>query len=244
MDSRSRVTELDGAQLVTTFARIRGMLLDVDQAASAVEQLARAARDMIGSAVGAGASLIDASGACVSKGTTDRVAVIADELQYELGDGPCLTAWSSREKQRIDDTSQEARWPSWCPTALDLGLRSVLSVPMMYRGEAIGALKVYSVNPSAFSPHDERQLVLLADAAATLLGAAHDADAPKQLDAALKSALADRRNVETATGMLMERHGIDHDTAREQLLGMARHTKRPLAELARDVVARSSDASL
>lgn len=240
----TRTSQLDLAQLPAMFARIRGMLLDVDQAAHAVHQLAQAARDMTRSAVGAGASLMDSTGTCLSKGTTDRIATLADDLQYALGAGPCFTAWSSLTVQRIDDMSRETRWPTWCPAALELGLRSVVSVPMMYKGEALGTLKVYSVAPDAFTLQDERQLSLLAEAAATLLGAARSADAPMELNGVLKSVLTDRRSVETATGMLMERHGTDHDTARELLLVNSRRLRRPLVELARDVVARSSDVSL
>lgn len=244
MENAARVNDLDGSQLALTVARVHGMLLGVDEAEDAVRQLALAARNMISSAVGAGASLMDASGACASKATTDRIAALADERQYELGEGPCLSAWGSRSVQRIDDTSLETRWPQWCATASELGLRSSVSVPLVHREHAIGALKVYSGTTGAFSVQDEQQLFLLAGAAATLLGAAQSAEAPRVLGTALQSALADRRSVETATGMVMERHGIDHDAAREQLLVTSRRLRRPLAELARDILARSTDVLL
>lgn len=235
---------LNSVELTATFARIQGMLLTTDQAQHAVHQLATAARDTVPSAVGAGASMMDVTGTRRSAATTDRIAEIADQLQYDLGEGPCLTAWASATVQRIDDTTVDTRWPSWTPRARDLGLRSVLSVPLMYKDEVIGALKVYSIAADAFTLRDEQQLILLAGAAATLLGAAQRAEAPKRLSETLQATLADRRNVETATGMLMERYDIDHDAARERLLFTSRRLRRPVAQLAQQVVARSADSPL
>jgi len=114
---------------------------------------------------------------------------------------------------------------------------------MVSKGESIGALKVCSTTVDRFSAEDERRLVLLAGAAATLLGAAPDGDAPQRLSARLRTALADRQAVETATGMLMERHGLDHDTARRRLMAASRTRRQPLAELARHILVRSEDTT-
>ena len=49
-------------ELTTVIARTRGMLVSHEVAAAAVEQLAQVARDLVVSAVGAGASLMDEAG--------------------------------------------------------------------------------------------------------------------------------------------------------------------------------------
>lgn len=231
----------DVGQLTSAFARVRGMLLSEGAAAAAVERLALVARDMVSSSVGAGASLIDDSGRRTSTGTTDKVAAAADTLQYEIGEGPCLSAWATTGVQRIDDTAAENRWPTWCRAAQDLGLRSVLSAPMVFEDSSLGALKVYSTQAQAFGVQDEHRLLLLAQAAATLLGAAQGADAPTRLSTGLQAVLADRQAVEAATGMLMERHGLDHAAARSRLLAGSRRLGRPMGELARSILARSTE---
>ena len=98
-------TEFSGTELTTVFARIHGMLLSRESATSAVEQLAEVAQDVVDSAIGAGASLIDDQGHTTSTGTTDAVAEAGDTLQYALGEGPCLSAWATESLQRVDDTA-------------------------------------------------------------------------------------------------------------------------------------------
>lgn len=236
-------TEASGfevGELTTVFARVQGILLSREDAAAAVERLAYVARDLVDSAFGAGASLMDEVGRRTSTGTTDTVAASADALQYRLGEGPCMSAWATVAVQRIDDTGTEPRWTAWCAAVQRLGVRSVLSAPLVFKGTSIGALKVYSTTVDAFTTRDEHRLVLLAGVAATLLGAAQDAGAPQRLSSALHAALADRQDVETATGILMERHGVDHDTARTRLLAASRERRRPLADLARQVLDSSA----
>ena len=89
----------------------------------------------------------------------------------------------------------------------------------------------------------EQQLVLLASAAGTLLGAAQGSDTPQRLSASLQQAITNRTAVETATGMLMERHATDHETARRMLIGASQAQGRPLAQIARRVVERAADTT-
>lgn len=223
-------------ELTTAFARVQGMLLSQPDAAAAVEQLARVAHGLVSSAAGAGTSVLDAEGRRTSTGATNRVVAAADALQYEIGEGLCLSAWASSSVQRVDDTATEDRWATWCAAVQGLGVRSVLIVPLVYKDRTIGAMKVYATTAGRFDSQDEHRLLLLAGAAATLLGAAQSADVPRRLSAGLQAALSDRQAVETATGMLMERHGLAHDAARTRLMATSRDRRQPLAELARDIV--------
>jgi hypothetical protein len=46
----------------------------------------------------------------------------ADQLQYELNEGPCLDAvWTDRVFV-VRDPVADGRWPRWAPAATDLGL--------------------------------------------------------------------------------------------------------------------------
>lgn len=239
MESTTSTTEL-----TTVFARIQGMLLSQESAEAAAAQLSRAARDLIGSAAGAGVSLIDETGRRTSTASTDPLVETADAAQYELGQGPCLSAWATVSLQRIDDTAAETRWPDWCRAAAAAGIASVLSAPVLHRDRCLGAMKVYATTAGAFGTREEHQLGLLASAAGTLLGAAQGSDAPHRLSASMQQALADRTAVETATGMLMERHATGHETARRLLIEASRSQHRPLAQIARRIVERAADATL
>ncbi|HSK33400.1 MAG TPA: GAF and ANTAR domain-containing protein [Propionicimonas sp.] len=234
-------TESHTAELTTVFARLQNMFLSQEHATAAVHRLAQVARDLIPSAAGAGVSLIDDQCTRTSAGATDDLVEAADALQYDLGDGPCLYAWATATPQRIQDTTDDDRWPEWSAAAARSGIRSMLSVPMVFQDRCLGAMKVYATVDDAFTGYEEQQLGLLAAAAATLLGSAQAADAPQRLSAEWQAGLEDRQAVDRATGMLMEQRATDPDDAHCVLLTASRAQGRPMAEVARQILQRHPD---
>lgn len=178
-------------ELVGAFTRLQGLLLDGPAAAAAVAQLTEVTRDLIPMAVGVGVTLIDKFGQPASVAATDPGVEAVDRMQYELGQGPCLAAWDTVSFQRVEDTLTETRWPDWAAT----GVRSVLSTPLIYQGQEIGAVKVYAAEPEAFTDYEEHLLDLLAGAAATLLGGIQDARTAHRLTTELEDALTDRLEI-------------------------------------------------
>lgn len=230
--------EPPATELNTVVTRLQDMLLSQEHAAVAVHQLAQVARNLIPSAAGAGVSRIDARVTGTSTGATDHLVEAVDALQYELGDGPCLSAWATTTPQRINDTTDEDRWPTWCVAAARSGIRSVLSIPLVFRDRCLGTMKVYATVGDAFTDHEEQQLGLLASVAATLLGAVHTCDAPQRLSAELQAGLQDRQAIDRATGMLMEQRATGPDQAHFVLVTASRVQGRPMAEIARKVLER------
>ncbi|MHC5560670.1 GAF and ANTAR domain-containing protein [Kocuria sp. U4B] len=222
--------------LAAVFAQLHGMFLSEHDATTAVTHLARVAQQMIPGAAGAGVSLLDEAGTRITTAATDTLVEAADAAQYDLGMGPCLSAWATGEPQRIEDTTTETRWPAWKTAAAASGIRSVLSTPLVYQGRALGALKVYAATPAAFGETEERLLGQLAQAAATLLGAAQPVEAPVRLSASLKDALATRERIGLATGVLMARQHLDPEAARTVLLERAHTAGRRVAEVAAEVL--------
>jgi hypothetical protein len=57
------------------------------------------------------------NGQPVTVACSDELASQVDELQYRLGEGPCMHALRQGAAVRIDDTATEADWPggSWPP---------------------------------------------------------------------------------------------------------------------------------
>jgi GAF domain-containing protein len=230
-------------ELTFVVARLKGLLLMEPTANRAVEDLAEAIKKSIPGSLGAGVSLIDHQGRKRSTGYTDDVVAVADALQYELGQGPCLTAWAAESTVQIDDIAADERWPLWREAVADLPLRSTLSTALVHQGTSIGAIKVYSPLPSAFSPQDRKHLTLLASPAATLLGSAQPDAAPAAVSKALQEALSTRDVIHTARGILMERHGLDAESSLRRLLSEAssrRTDLRTVALLVIDGVAGSS----
>ena len=226
--------------LANELAKLTGQpsdgFLTEESASKAVQSLAYVLRDSIPNSAGAGASIINARGRRESAGATDPVVLRADKLQYELGQGPCLSAWAEQRAIIIQDTKQETRWPKWTAAIADLPLRSVLSAPLTTEGRRIGALKVYSPSPMAFDDHSVFLIERLAGPAAVLLGSVRDREAIQRLSSQLVEALANRDMISQAQGILMERRDITSGEALEVMLAASREKGQPLHEVATNIV--------
>src|SRR5215210_1700827 len=123
------------------------------------------------------------------KGSTpaasDSVPPLVDAIQYETGEGPCLSAIREHEVFESPDLAQEHRWPQFASRAhRETGVSSMLSFRLFVAGDTLGALNLYSKSLDAF---DERSrtvgLVFAAHAAIALSNAMHT----EQMDEALQS---------------------------------------------------------
>jgi GAF domain-containing protein len=245
------------SELFTIFGRTKGYLLTEQTAHDAVEALAGVARDVIGAAQGAGVSIIDSFGQRTSVGATDDDVLEADNLQYDLGEGPCISAWATGTPAYIADTLAGTNnhtdtdtdtgsdsgdgWQKWMAAAAARGVRSCLSVPLLNKPATLGAMKVYSTVPDAFSDEDQRLLAALARSAAALLGHIQASDTPQRINDEIKESLANRDTIGIARGILMERHGIDKQTAMDQLIEQATHAHTTIGIQAAMISKRQDD---
>ena len=226
-------------EISPVFGRANGLLLTEQTAQQAVSALAQAAKEAVAHAVGAGVSLIMDSQP-TSVGATDSLVLQADGLQYELGDGPCLSAWSEGRTMYVEDTTTDRRWPDWSAAAARTGVRSCFSVPLQEGSRRLGAMKIYAAAPGAFKDTDQRILSHLALSSAVLLGHIQTSDMPQRISEELKVTLHRRDVIATARGIIMERHDLPEDEAVTYLLTMAGNENVPLHELARNVVRRDT----
>jgi GAF domain-containing protein len=164
-----------------------------------------------------------------TRAMSDPVVGELDRLQYEFGEGPCLHAMDSGETVRVPDARHEQRWPSFIPAAVRLGLRSQLGVRLNVAEQTIGALNVYSFSADAIGPDSEQLAELFAAHAALTLGHAERLEN-------LNAALASRKTIGLALGILMERLEIDEDRAFAYLTRMSASTETKLRDVAAQVV--------
>lgn len=234
-------TDLPLDDLSLVFARVRGLLLTEETAGNAVELLAQAAKTTIPSAIGAGVTVISSTGDRASAGSTDPVVREADALQYKTGEGPCLTAYASRKKVRVEDIHSDLRWPSWSQAVAALPVRSVVSVPLMHRDHVVGALKVYSATARTFTHETGRLLTLFAGPAAALLAHVQSKDLPVQLNETLQQAIGSRDTINISKGVLIAQQGLDEPSAMRHLIERARTQGVSMREVADEIV-RSATA--
>jgi GAF domain-containing protein len=226
-------TELPLAdELAAVFARMSGLLLSTETAATVLELVTALAKEVIPDTDGAGVTLYDDRGEPVTRAATDPVVSTVDELQYEFAEGPCISALEQRAVVRVDDLTQDDRWPRWARTAAGTGMRSVLSASLVAGGEVLGAMKTYSHRPGAYGARAEHLLGMFAAQATVLLaGVRSRADAERVSDE-LRDSMRARDVVNIAKGVLMARESVDEQSAFLLLTRMARTQGRPLRELA------------
>lgn len=223
-------------ELTLAMSRINGLLLTEEKVDRAVQLLAEGIRDAFPSSSGAGVSLMDEQGNRTSTGATDGLVLEADAAQYELGEGPCITAWATERTVVIHDVRSEDRWPLWSQAVKDPAIRSVISAPLVAGTRCLGALKIYSARPGAYDAATAQPLEKLVVPAATLLDNIQSADAPQRFTQVLASALNSRDTINRAQGFLMHLHGLDQATALQQLVELSKASRQSLLNISTEIL--------
>ena len=197
------------------------VLLAVQSVDSVVDLITTLAVETLPETVGAGVSLIDEQGK-QTRSASNSLVEQADRLQYEHDDGPCISAWRNQAPVRIDDISVDDRWPDWTAAVTALGVRSMLSVPLLSSGRSMGAIKVYSDQPGAYVTSSVKVLTLFAEQASILLSNMQIVSDARKLTAQLTTTLAERDSIGQAAGILLVQGTKDIPTALQTLRAGAR----------------------
>lgn len=197
--SRGQEADPGVARDLTRLAR----QLRVESSVEAVlERIVHAAVAEIGSAEYAGITEVDARRRLHTRVASNQVILQLEQLQYQLGEGPCLTSAREEVTVRCDELISETRWPRFAAAAVELGVQSMLSLQLYVDHDNLGALNLYARVPGAFTEADESTAMLLATHAALAMQRSTNEDN-------FRTALASRDVIGQAKGILMERYKID-----------------------------------
>ena len=92
-----------------------------------------------------------------------------EQLQADLGEGPCLAAYETGEAIAVPNLRSEDRFPNFSPRALDAGLAAVFTFPLHHDDRQQGALDLYRDTPGPLSAESMGTAQTLADVAAAYL---------------------------------------------------------------------------
>lgn len=221
-----------------TLQTLTQFLVSDSPVAETLQRIAEIACDAIPAAEVAGISLLDQGRGPASPVYTDELSPVTDEGQYRDGRGPCLDAWRDCRVVRVDDVEAEAAsYPSFTRAALDHGVRSTLSLPLVAGDTGLGALNLYARTPTGFDRGDERVGEELAAAAAAILANATAYEDARRLAEPLAEAVQQRAVIEQAKGVLMAAdHGLSPTGAFQRLAEAARQQDVAVREVAQRVV--------
>jgi GAF domain-containing protein len=182
----------------------------------------------------AGIFLIDGD-AVATRAHTDPLVIAADSLQHRSGEGPCLDAITHRMVFYAEDVSGDLRWPTFCPQVAEVGIRSVLALPLSCDSQ-LGALNLYARFPIAFGVVDRAKAAILASLASLALSAAQSHQDEERRAISFQAALRTRELIGEALGILMERERITADQAFDILRRASQHLNVKLREVAQNLV--------
>jgi GAF domain-containing protein len=159
-----------------------------------------------------------------------------DDVQYGLGEGPCLLAVETRQTQTSGSLGGEPRWPRFGPRVGRMGVHSVLSLPLLLPDRVVGALNVYARPKDAFTAEAARVGELFAVPAAVSVHNAQVLAQTQRLAGQLEQALTSRSVIDRAVGVLMSRSGGSPDEAFDRLRAMSQDQHLKLNQVAAALV--------
>jgi hypothetical protein len=190
-------------------------------------------------------SLVFAGVTSGTLGSSGAAARVYDELQFTLGEGPCLDSVARRAPVLIADLANgnEGRWPAYRPAMLDHKIRGIFAIPVVLAGEFVGALDLFRTQPGELRVEHLAGAVVAAELAGIPLLDLMDSDLQSAVDDPDSSAWAEfnalgRTEVSQATGMLVAQLGVEPAEALVRLRAHAYATNRSATEVARDILDR------
>ncbi|MBI2711090.1 MAG: GAF and ANTAR domain-containing protein [Actinobacteria bacterium] len=202
-------------------------------------RLCRVCADITGMS-GAGIMLMSEAGPRGSLCTTDEVSALIEQLQYDLGEGPCLDAYRLDRPVLEPDIRRPVvpRWLAFSGPALGAGARAVFGFPLRVGSVRFGALNLFRDRPGTLDADQHADALVMADVAAQSILLLQAGAPPGQVAAELEAGADFQYVVHQAAGMVAAQIDVSVGEALVRLHAHAFSHDRPLTDVARDVVGR------
>jgi GAF domain-containing protein len=198
-------------------------------------QLAEQARRLVPDLVGVSVAPLN-DGITFTLVATARDVAVLDAVQYLAG-GPCVDAAHSESVTEFDHgILDELRWRLFAEATAARGVRSTLTLPLLSDGRVRGTVNLYAAAERAFVGFRD-QLAEVFGAWAE--GAVANADLSFATRAEAEAAprrLRDQQVIETATGIMAARLGVDVEAAIAAIQDAAYRAGVSLLQVAREIL--------
>jgi GAF domain-containing protein len=184
---------------------------------------------------GAGLTLLEEDRPDTVVATAPFVSEI-DDVQYALGQGPCVSAARDGQTVMSGSLGADPRWPRFGGQVARLGVHSVVSLPLVTPDGVVGAMNVYAHAKNAFDDRAAELGEIFAIPAAISVQNAQVLAQAQRLADRLQSALESRGVIDRAVGILMSRTGGTEEEALQRLRTLSQHQHHKLPVVAGQIV--------
>ena len=215
--------------------RVTALPADPDVIDGALRLIVELARISIREADGVSVSLLR-HGVLSTVAASDQTIMAMDADQYATRQGPCVDASLTGHWFHAESLDTETRWPAFTPRARGLGIKAILSSPLRAFENPVGALNIYSRTAESFEIKDQEAAAVFAQQASVILSDARADVSDSQMAIRFQEALRSRKVISLAEGIIMEREGVDEESAFTALLRLTLSQGVPLRERAEAIV--------
>ncbi len=189
---------------------------------------------------GAGVMLMSGDVPRGSLCTTNAVSNLIEELQFTLGEGPCVDAHHQSRVVLEPDLAHPAssRWLAFTPPAVEAGVRAIFAFPLQVGMVRLGALDLYRDGTGSLSDDQHADSLVMADLIANWVLNVQANAPPGAVAEELDNGADFHFVVHNAAGAVSAQLGVSITEALIRLRAHAFSNNRLLRDVAEDVVAR------
>jgi len=172
---------------------------------------------------------------------SDAQSFRLDELQFDLGEGPCWDALETGAPVLEPNIREQPNqvWPAFSEAIIADDLGAIFAFPLLLGPLRIGAIDLYTSRPSHLSDLNVRLTSSLATIVSRLVLSRairmSESDSEGETDSRKQFS---RREVHQATGMVLSQLGISALDARLVIQGHAFAVGRSMQEIAEEIIDR------
>ena len=170
----------------------------------------------------------------ITAASTDDVARRIDQIELEVGEGPCVDAIVDEAYQHDADlTTATTPWPRFTERIVaETPVRSAIGYRLLLDGDKVGALNLFSDTPGGLTEASADTGAVIASFASVALMAIR----AREEAATLRQGLQSNREIGKAIGLLMAAHHITGEAAFDVLRRASQELNMKLTHIAAQVV--------
>jgi hypothetical protein len=189
---------------------------------------------------GAGIMLMSGEMPVGSVCSSNEVSTLIEDLQYTLGEGPCVDAYHEDRPVLEPDLVNPVtpRWFAFTPPAVAAGARAVFGFPLQTGAVRLGALNLYRDRIGPLTDEQHADALVLAGVVTRAVLAMQAQASPGRLAIELETGSDLKLVVHQAAGMIAAQLGVGVGEALVRLRAYTFTHNRPISDVAEAVVSR------